>query len=181
MLKVVQDQYTNNEEARGVRLQEVLCPFFGDPDSRTNLIALFVENLLIEDDALADVLFLDIDEVMQVWEARPISMFSCLVPACRAPIPVRNRTHLLRLLRVERYFGLRVGAGDPVEFKTLAEMLCESCAQGLQHSYDEQRRADMCIRQARLSELRKRPFEEYQRTPEWRAHVHLRVLEGVHG
>jgi hypothetical protein len=25
------------------------------------------------------------------------------------------------------------------------------------------------------------PFEEYQRTPEWRAHVHLRVLEGRHG
>ena len=118
-----EDQYTNNEAARGVRLQEVLCPFFGDPDSRTNLIALFVENLLIEDDALTDILFLDIDEVKQVWEARAISMFSCLVPACRAPIPVRNRTHLLRLLRVERYFGLRGGAGDPVEFKTLAELL----------------------------------------------------------
>ena len=169
MLKVVQDQYTNNEEARGVRLQEVLCPFFGDPESRTDLIALFVEHLLIEDDGLADVLFLDIDEVRQVWEARPISLFDCLVPSCRASLPVRNRTHLLRLLRVERYFGLRVGAGDPVEFKTLCQMLCESCAQGLQHSYAEQRRADLCVRQDRIATNSKMSFTEYQKTPEWGA------------
>jgi len=56
-----------------------------------------------------------------------------------------------------------------VEFRTLSEMLCESCVQGLQHRYGEQHRADLCIRRARIAELRKLPFEEYRLTPEWRA------------
>ena len=115
------------------------------------------------------MLALDVTELMQVWEARPISMFDCLVASCRAPIPVRNRTHLLRLLRLDRYFGLRVGAGDLVEFKALCEMLCESCAQGLQHCHDEERRAELLARQARTSQLRKMPFSEYRLTPEWRS------------
>src|SRR5829696_6235213 len=169
LLKVAQDQYSNNEEARAVRVQEVLCPFLGDPDSRTDLIALFVEHLLIEDDALADVLFLDIDEVMQVWEARPISMFSCLVPSCREPIPVRNRKHLLRLLRVEKYFGLRVAAGDLVEFKTLCELLCDSCSREMHHYLDEKRQADLLALRARQSELRvmaRNQYGDYLRTPE---------------
>jgi len=169
MLKAAQDQYSNNEEARVVRFREVHCPFFGDPNSRNDRIALSVEDSRYADDDLADVLALDLPEAMQVWDARPISMFDCLAPSCRAPIPIRNRTHLLRLLRAESYFGLRVGAGDLVEFKTLCEMLCPSCAQGLQHRYEEQRPADLCIRQARIAELRKMPFQEYRLTPEWRA------------
>lgn len=168
MLKVAQDQYSNNEDARIVRYRELLCPFLGDPNSRNDHIALAVENALIVDDALADILVLDVAEVMQVWEARPISIFGCLVPSCRAPITVRNRTHLLRLLRLERYFDLRVGAGDPVEFKALCEMLCESCAQGQRHCYDEQHRADLLVRRSRITELGKMPFEEYRKTPEWR-------------
>ena len=104
-----------------------------------------------------------------MWDARPISLFDCIAPTCRAPIPLRNRKHLQRLIGVERYFGLKVAAGDLVEFKTLREMLCESCVQGLQHSHDEQNRADLCIRQSRIAELRKMPFKEYRKTPEWRA------------
>jgi 5-methylcytosine-specific restriction endonuclease McrA len=69
---------------------------------------------------------------------------------------------------LERYFGLRVGAGDLVEFKALCEMLCESCTQGVRHCYDEQHRAELLVRRARIAELRKMPFEEYRRTPEWR-------------
>ena len=169
LLKVAQDQYSNNEEARAVRVQEVLCPFLGDPDSRTDLIALFVEHLLIEDDALADVLFLDIDEVMQVWEARPISMFSCLMPSCREPIPVRNRKHLLRLLRVEKYFGLRVAAGDLVEFKTLCELLCDTCSREQRYCHEQQVQAVGLAHQARKAQLRRMTLAEYLKTPEWRA------------
>jgi hypothetical protein len=169
MHRVFQEQHTNNEEARVVRFREVRCPYFGDLHTRNDQIALDVENSRYEDDELADILAIDITEAMQIWEARPVSLFSCLEPSCRTLLPIRNRTHLLRLLRVERYFGLKVGASDLVDFKTLCEMICESCAQGLQHSYDEQRRAEMCIRQARIAQLRKMPFEEYRLTPEWRA------------
>jgi 5-methylcytosine-specific restriction endonuclease McrA len=169
LLKVAQDQHSNNEDARIVRLREVLCPFLGNPKSWNDLVTLFIEYPQTPDDDLADILALDMVEVMQVWEARPIAMFDCLVPSCRAPIPVRNRPHLLRLLRLDRFFGLRVGAGGPVEFKALCEMLCESCAQGLRHCHDEQHRADLSVRKARIVELRKMTYAEYRRTPEWKA------------
>ena len=169
MLKVVQDQYSNNEDARVARFREVHCPFFGDLNSRNDQIALSVEDARYADDDLADVLGLDTTNAMEVWEGRPISLFECLAQSCRAPIPVRNRTQLLRLLRVEKFFALRFGAGDLVEFKTLCEMLCQTCAQGEQHRHDEQRQADLCIRQARIAELRKMSLQEYQRTSEWRA------------
>jgi 5-methylcytosine-specific restriction endonuclease McrA len=169
MLKVIQNQYSNNEDARVVRTREILCPFLGDPNSRNDLIALFVEHPRIADDDLADVLGLDITEVMELWEARPISLFDCMSPTCRAPIPVRNRKQLQRLIGVERHFGLKVAAGDLIEFKTLREMLCESCAQGVQHCHDEERRADVSVRRSRIAQTTKMSFKEYQRIPEWGA------------
>jgi 5-methylcytosine-specific restriction endonuclease McrA len=169
MLKVAQDQHTNNQDARIVRFREMICPILGNPNSRNDLVSLFVENPLFADDDLTDVLALDMTELMQAWEARPISVFGCLVPSCRAPIPVRGRTHLLRLIRLDWFFGLKVGAGDLVEFKALGEMLCESCGQELQHCHDEERRADLCVRRARLAELHQMTYAEYLRTPEWRA------------
>lgn len=169
MLRVAQDQHTNNYDARIVRIRELLCPVLGNLNSRTDNIAVHVENPLLEDEVLVDVLHIDLPEIMQIWEARPISIFDCLHPTCRAPITVRNRTHLLRLIRLDWYFGLRVGAEDPVELKTLCEMLCESCAQGLQHGHDEELRAKLLTQQARTSQLRKMPFSEYRLTPEWRS------------
>ncbi len=169
MLKVAQDQHTNNQDALIVRLRGLLCPVLGDPTARNDLIVVSVENPLILDADLSDVLSLDVSDLMQIWEAQPISLFSCLHPSCRATIEVRNRAHLLRLIRLDRYFGLRVGAEDLVEFKTLCEMLCESCAQGLYHCRDEEHRAARLARQARTSQLRKMPFSEYRLTPEWRS------------
>jgi hypothetical protein len=169
MLKVAQDQHSNNEDARIVRLRDILCPVLGTPNSRNDLLASFVENPLFADGDLAATLALDAAELMNVWEARPISLFDCLAPSCRAPIPVRNRAHLLRLLRLDWYFGLKVGAGDLVEFKALCEMLCESCGQELQDCHDEERRADLCVRRSRLSELHNMTYAEYLRTPEWKA------------
>jgi len=170
MLKVAQSQYSNNYDSRIVRHRDLLCPFLGDLNSRNDHIIISIENPLIADADLADVLCLEVTELMQIWEARPISIFDCLQTACRASISVRNRTHLLQLLRLDKYFGLKVGAGDPVKLTTLCEMLCESCAQELQHCHDEELRADMLVRQARNSELRKMPFKQYQKTPEWRSH-----------
>ncbi len=169
MLKVAQDQGSNNLDALIVRHRELLCPFFGDPASRNDLIVVSVENPRLGDADLVDLLHLDVGELMEIWEARPISMFGCLHPACRAPIPVRNRAHLLRLLRLDRYFGFKVGAGDLVELEALCQMVCEGCTQGLRHCYDEELRAALLAHQARTSELRKMPFEEYRRTPEWRS------------
>jgi 5-methylcytosine-specific restriction endonuclease McrA len=173
LLKVAQDQYRNNEEARAARVREVLCPFRGAPNSQTDLVPLFVEHPNLEDDDLADALGVDITEVMQqVWETRPISIFDCLVPSCRAPIPVRNRKHLLRLLRVEKYFDLKVAAGDLVEFKTLCEMLCDSCSLEMHHCLDEKRRAELLALRARQSELRvmaRNQYEKYLGTPELKA------------
>lgn len=175
MHRAAQEQHNNNEEALVVRSREVYCPYFGDLSSRNVHVALLVEHPRYADDDVADMLALDITEAMQIWEDRPISLFSCLEPSCRTPLPIRNRTHLRRLLRVERYFGLKVRAGDFVEFETLREMLCEPCAQGLQHRYDEERRAEMCKQQARAAERRKMPFAEYSRTREWQA-LRNRVL-----
>jgi hypothetical protein len=169
MLKVAQAQYSNNYDARVVRYRELLCPFLGDFNSRNDYIIISIENSLIADADLAEVLCLEVTELMQIWETRPISIFDCLNPACRTSISVRNRTHLLQLLRLDRYFGLKVGAMDPVKITTLCEMLCESCVQGLQHSCAEQHWAELSIRQVRIAELRKMPFEEYRLTPEWRA------------
>jgi hypothetical protein len=39
-----------------------------------------VEHPRIADDDLTDVLGLDITEVMEMYEARPISMFACVAP-----------------------------------------------------------------------------------------------------
>lgn len=172
MLKVAQDQHSDNQDARIVRHRELLCPVLSNLNSRNDLIALSVENPLIADDDLADLLCLDGTELMRVWEARPVSIFGCLVSSCRAPIPVRNRTHLLRLLRLDRYFGLKVGAGDPVEFKALCEMLCESCAQEQRRCLDEHHRTQQLAVKARHSELRTMArvnYGEYLKTPELRA------------
>ncbi len=169
MLKYAQDQHSNNQDALIVRLRELLCPVLSDTTSRNDLIIISVENPLILDADISDMLSLDVAELMQVWEARPISLFSCLYPACRASIEVRNRAHLLRLIRLDKYFGFRIGAGDLVESKVLSEMLCESCAQELQHCQDEENRAVQLAMQARYSELRKMPFREYRLTPEWRS------------
>ena len=168
MLKVAQAQHSNNQDAQIVRLRGLLCPALGDPASRNDLIVVLVENPLILDADLSDVLSLDAAELMEVWEARPISLFACLHPACRASIKVRTRAHLLRLIRLDRYFGFRVGAGELVEFKKLCEMLCESCAQGLQHCHAEEHHAELLARKARISQLRNMTFAEYRLTPEWR-------------
>ena len=182
MLEVAQAQYRDNEEARAARLQEALRPsLIGGPNSQADLVTLFVEHPNLEDDALSDYLGLDISEVMeQVWERRPISQFACLEPSCREPIPIRNRKHLLRLLRIEKYLGTRVAAGDLVEFRTLCEMLCGSCSDGLQLECAEQHRADLSIRKARIAELRKMPYKQYRRTKEWQAR-RTRVLQRAGG
>ena len=167
MYRAAQEQYNNNQEARVARSREVYCPHLGDLNSRNAHVALLVEHPRYTDVEVAYILAIDITEAMRIWASRPISLFSCLEPSCRTLLPIRNRKHLLRLLSVERFFRLKVRAGDLVEFETLCEMICEPCAQGLQHRYDEQRRAEMCSWQARVAELRKMPFAEYSRTREW--------------
>jgi 5-methylcytosine-specific restriction endonuclease McrA len=147
----------------------LLCPVGGNPNARNDAIALFVENPLYADADLTEVLAFDVTELMGIWEARPISLFDCLVPSCRAPITVRNRTHLRQLLRLDWYFGLKVGAGDLVEFKSLSEMLCENCGQELQQCHDEERRTDLSVRRSRIAELHQMTYAEYLRTPEWKA------------
>ncbi len=170
MLKVAQNQCSNNRDALVARFGELSCPLSGGPNSRDDLIVVFVENHRIADDDLVELLFLDdTSEIMEVWEARPISMFACLHPGCRAPIPVRNRKHLLGLLCLDRYFGLRVGAGDLVELEKLCEMLCEGCAQDLRDSHAQELRAAALAREARAAELRSMPWPEYRMTREWRS------------
>ena len=64
LLKVAQDQHSNNEDARIIRLREVLCPFLGNPKSWNDLVTLFIEYPQTPDDDLADILALDMVEVM---------------------------------------------------------------------------------------------------------------------
>ena len=169
MLKVVQDQHRRNHEALVARVRELLCPYLGDIRPRHERIILCVEHPNLEDEDLCDLLGLDQPAIMAIWEQRPISRFSCLQPSCRASITVRNRTHLLRLCRLEWLFGTRVSAGDLVKAESLYEMLCDTCTQAVQHCHDEQRRADYLQKQRRTSELSRLPWEQRKQTAEGRA------------
>jgi len=175
MLKAVQDQHRNNQDALIVRLRELLCPYLGDPSLRNNLVEVCFESPNIADDDLSDLLGLDEPEIRAIWEARPISLFSCVHPTCRASIEVRNRAHLLRLRRLDWYFGTKVAAEDPVKAEALYNILCESCAQELQDIHNEQVRTDLLRHRARASQLSRMTWEEYSQTPEGRS-LRNRVL-----
>ncbi len=170
MLKAAQNQHRNNQDALIARLRELLCPHLGDPTLWNNLVAVCFERMqTITDDDLLDLLGLDEPEIMAIWEARPISLFSCVHPTCRASIEVRNRAHLQRLVRLDLYFGNRVSAEDPVKAEALYSMLCESCAQELQDSHNELVRTYHLRHRARASQLSRMTWPKYKNTPEGRS------------
>ena len=45
MLKAAQDQHSNNQDARVVRLRQLLCPLLGDLNSRNDYIVAVVASL----------------------------------------------------------------------------------------------------------------------------------------
>ena len=89
-------------------------------------------------------------------------------------LPDGARGTFMWQLRTLRFLG-RFRAGDLVELEKLCEVLCDSCEQGMRHCLQEQCRTELLARQARKAQLRRMPFEEYRKTPEWKS-LRNRVL-----
>jgi 5-methylcytosine-specific restriction endonuclease McrA len=89
-------------------------------------------------------------------------MFCCL--DCGGPIEVRDRRDLLHLHRALR----AVSASRPGDLGA-TDLLCESCTGLRLQIHNEEQRLRHLARQARVAQLRKMPFSQYRRTPEWQA------------
>ncbi len=60
-------------------------------------------------------------------------------------------------------------ASDLVDAELLCQLLCEGCTRTRLQLHNEECRLKRLALQARVAQLRKMPFEEYRRSPEWQA------------
>ena len=168
ILESAKEQSRDNLAAFSARLRRIAQQAADLPDLRNDLIAILVESFVVPDAVLADAFDLDGQQgLMELREAEPVSLFSCLHPKCRTLLAVRDIPHLFRLRRISRLL-CKTREGDLVKADLLSEMLCESCAQGLQHCHEQQLRAERLALHARRTELSRMRFEEYLKTPEWK-------------
>ena len=167
-----EEQNLDNQGAMLACLQAVFLQPPGNPGREDDLISVLYESASVTTKVLCDALAIDIKALTKIRNKAPISIYDCI--KCKDPLPeVARRTHLCRG-RTLRYL-CSLDVGTPVKLERVCELLCRSCAQGVYHCLDQQRRADICIRQARVAQLRKMPLAEYLKTPEWRA-LRNRVL-----
>ena len=101
-------------------------------------------------------------ELREVVEADPISLFGCL--SCAEPIDPKDRRHFLSLKR-ELRLVCNSRAGDAV----VSGLLCGHCTRVQLQILEEEKRLSRLARLARAAQLRKMPFYEYRHTPEWQA------------
>jgi 5-methylcytosine-specific restriction endonuclease McrA len=173
MLEAVLEQLHDNNGALYARLQCVALQVSGCSsyeidriNLRNDLVAIYCECSPIPISAITDNFGLNSEELLEVYHAEPISLFSCL--QCRDALPEGN----LRVLRSRSrtlYFLSRVEIGAPVELRKLQELLCEVCEQGLNHCLEEERRAQQLTVKTRQNELRAMSYPEYLKTREWQA------------
>jgi hypothetical protein len=129
---------------------------------------------LIPISAITDNFGLDAEELMMVYHAEPISLFSCL--QCSEALPegsLRVLRHRIRTL----YLLSRVEVGDPVELSMLQVLLCDVCEQGLRYCLDEERRAQYLTAKARQSELHNMAYDLYLQTREWKAKRNRKLIQ----
>lgn len=177
----VKEQLKDNKGARYARLQSVALQVSVSAsyeidriNLRNDLVAIYCECSLIPVSAITDNFGLDAEELMRIFHAEPISIFSCL--QCREPLAegslrvLRNRIRTLYLLS-------RVEVGDPVDLSMLQVLLCNVCEQGLHHCLDEERRAQYLAIKARQSELHNMAYELYLQTREWKAKRNRKLIQ----
>ena len=167
--KNAEEQNLDNQGAMLACLQAVFLQPPGNPGREDDLVSVLYESASVTTAVLCDALAVDAEALTEIRNKAPISIYSCL--KCKDPLPeVARRTHLYRGRTLRYLCSLDVGA--PVELERVCELVCVSCAQGIRHCLDEQRRAELLVIRARQSELRKtarRQYQEYLRTPEFKA------------
>ncbi len=103
ILESAKEQSRDNLAAFSARLRRIAQQAANLPDLRNDLIAILVESFVVPDSVLADTFNLDRQQgLMELREAEPVSLFSCLHPHCRAALAVRNIPHLFRLRHTSR-------------------------------------------------------------------------------
>ena len=131
----------------------------GDVELRNSLIPLLIE-LDVPTATISDMFGLSGREVWAVAASEPISLFRCL--DCGELLVVRDRRDLLRLRRALRAISC-ARAGDPGD----VSLLCDSCTELRLQLHNEEQRLRRLAQQARTAQLRKMPFAEYRKQPEW--------------
>lgn len=127
----------------------------------------------MEDVALkwvAEACFMDVGDVRDLAESRPMMTFTCL--DCAVELQPRNRRHLLQMQRDLR--TLRGGEGDG---EHCTGLLCRTCSRLRAHRAEQQRRLDDARKQAMLADYRRRPYAERRKTREWavlKSQIHRR-------
>jgi hypothetical protein len=156
----VEEQLKDNKGALYTRLNSVALQVSGSSsyaidriNLRNDLVAILCDCLRIPPSAITDNFGLSHEELMEVYHAEPISLFSCL--ECRDPLPegslrvLRRRKHALCQLS-----GLEIG--DLVDLCTFQNLLCGTCYLDLRSAAED-----------RLRELRTMPYPMYLLTREW--------------
>jgi hypothetical protein len=173
MHKAVQHQLQDNEQAAFVHLQAMSLQLSGGSLDKRDLLTLLYK-MPLSASTVIDSFAINLQELVAIRNAEPVSIISCL--ECRAHLPDGDRRRLQRQIRILRSLGY-IRVGDFVEVEKLGEVLCDSCARGMEQCYQEQRRAEFLARRKRRAQLRKMSPEEYRRTPEWGALRHAALTQ----
>jgi 5-methylcytosine-specific restriction endonuclease McrA len=126
---------------------------------RNNLISLLIE-LDVPTSTISDMFGLSGREVWEIAALEPVSVFWCL--DCRELLDVRARRDLMRLKSGTRG-AATARPGDPGD----VSLLCDSCTELRLQLQSEEQRLRRLAQQARTAQLRKMPFAEYRKQPEW--------------
>jgi 5-methylcytosine-specific restriction endonuclease McrA len=177
----VKEQLKDNKGALDARVESVALQVSGSASCeidrinlRNDVVATYCECSLIPVSTITDKFGLCAEELMELYHAEPISIFSCL--QCRKPLAegslrvLRNRIRTLYLLS-------RIEVGDPVELSMLQVLLCDVCEQGLHDRLDEERRALYSTVKRRQTELHNMDYPLYLQTREWKAKRNRKLIQ----
>jgi 5-methylcytosine-specific restriction endonuclease McrA len=127
---------------------------------RNNLIPFLIELDVPTTTTISDMFGLSGRELWNIAAAEPVSVFEC--SDCGVLLNVRDRRDLLRLIRASRAISC-ARPGDPGD----AILFCNSCTELRLQLCNEEQRLRRLAGQARTARLRRMPFAEYRKQPEW--------------
>jgi 5-methylcytosine-specific restriction endonuclease McrA len=162
MLEAAERMYQDNRGVLWTHLVSTRLLVGGSLELRANLVSLFAQLDETPISWLDHAFGVNGREAWAIAQTEPIFLFGCLDcedPLC--PKDWRHQRHLKRELEALR--NRRVG-----ELVSTA-LLCGKCTEIRLHRYNDERRTARLARQARAAQLRKMPFAEYRKQPEWQA------------
>jgi hypothetical protein len=133
----------------------------GYDELRDNIVRVLVERG-VPTATVSDAFNISGREVWKIVAADPISLFRCL--ECDEPLMVRDRSDAMRKQRAQDAVrNAAPGHQGP------ADLFCGVCTEVVLERLNEQARRDGLAAEARICELNRMSYQEYLRTPEWRA------------